>query len=222
MTVNGLPVLAAALEANTITGQASDGRRFVAIRENDKATFPTVQWLGLKDRDTIDRVNGIVIGSRQALLNLVKDVKPGVELTLSVSRDGKQRTHVVQVDPAPLSTDKVAQAAPPDDTMLVREDEIEKVWANQDPWALLVTAAPEMVRDTNGKVAGVTSDAFGDIPLTRMLGFQNGDIVQSVNGYPIDSEQAIFDLVNKLDGQRFFSVRVIRNGRPITLKYRVE
>jgi len=106
--------------------------------------------------------------------------------------------------------------------MVLSEKAIEAQWAEQDPWMLLVTAAPRMAYDPHGNVIGVTSASLGNIPLATALGLRNGDIIQSVNGYPINSEQAIFNVVNALEGERQFTAKLLRDGKPITLRYRVE
>lgn len=227
ITAERLPAVAAAFDANLIAGQNSDGSRFVLVRKKADASFKTLDWLGLKDRDIIERTNKTAVRSKEAVLGFIRETKPNTEVTFTVRRGGQKRTHVLRVDAAPpvqgvQPPAQGVQPAPDDGVLVVREDVIEAEWAKQDPWLLLIAAAPEMVRDTNGNVAGVRSQSFSDIPLAQMLGLRNGDIVQSVNGYPINSEQAIFDLLSKLDGERQFTARVLRNGKPITLKYRIE
>ena len=216
-----LPALAKAFEANLITGQSSDGKRFATLRRKAAESFSTLEALGLREQDLIRQVNGAPVGSKEGLLALVKNAKPG-DLTFTVERAGTSRTCTVHVDGAPGQNAGKQPGSSKDETMVVKEDALEKAWGDQDPWLLLVMAAPEMVSDTQGNVAGVRSQAFGDIAVTRMLGLQNGDIIQSVNGYPVNSEQAIFDIVNRLEGERNFTAKLLRGGRLITLKYRIE
>ena len=45
---------------------------------------------GLKDKDIITKVNGVVIGSSGSLANLISEYKPGDTVQLTVIRDGKE------------------------------------------------------------------------------------------------------------------------------------
>ena len=69
-------------------------------------------------------------------------------------------------------------------------------------------------KDANGKVDGIQAQNLSAFPLAGMFGFQDGDIVQSINGDMIDSEARIGELYEKCKGARVFNVVVIRNGQP--------
>ena len=222
VSADRLPALAKAFEANLITGQDSSGRRFATLRRKAADSFALLEALGLKDQDTVRLVNGAPAGGKEAVVAQVRNTKPGSGLTFTIDRAGASHTFRFQIDGVPGTSAAQKPNLPKDDTLVVREDALEKEWGDQDPWLLLVMAAPEMVSDTQGKVVGVRSQAFGDIGVTRMLGLKNGDIIQSVNGYPVKSEQAIFELVNRLEGERNFTAKLMRGGRPITLKLRLE
>jgi S1-C subfamily serine protease len=45
---------------------------------------------GLKDKDIITKVNGVVIGSSGPLANLISEYKPGETVQRTVIRDGKE------------------------------------------------------------------------------------------------------------------------------------
>jgi len=216
-----LPALAAAMEANLLTGQYPGGKRVITIRKKNPSMFPAVEWMGLRDRDTIQRVNGVAPRRAGQFTELLRGLAPGAELTVAVLRDGVQRQFVLQVagPPAPVRKPNVEGS---DGIMVLREDLLEAEWADQDPWTLLVAAAPAMARDANGNVLGVTSASFSEIPFAAMLGLRSGDIIQSVNGYAVDSERAIVVLINELNGERFFTAVILRDGKPLTLRYRVE
>jgi type II secretory pathway component PulC len=216
-----LPALAAAFEANLVTGQLAGGRRVVVVRKKEDTRFPAIEWLGLRDRDTVERVNGTAPRSAGAVVDTIRGLGGGDELTLRVLRDGVSRAHILRVGVTPAALPKPADKQH-DDVMVLREDVLEAEWADVEPWTLLVAAAPVMARDASGKVIGVTSSTFSEIPFAAMLGLRSGDIIQSVNGYPVESEQAIFTLINKLEGERFFTAVVLRKGKPLTLRYRVE
>ncbi len=216
-----IPTLTTAFEASLVTAQLAGGKRIVTLRRKSDAEFAALDWFGLRDSDVIERVNGVVPRDRNSVLEPLRALNAGDEFTLAVLRDGKRSVHVLQAhgaDPAQEQTESERD----DDVQVLSEDDLEAEFNKQDPWNLLTTAAPTMAYSADGKVIGVTSSSIGNMPLARMLGIQNGDIIQSVNGYPINSELAIFNLVNRLNGQRTFVANILRNGKPVTLRYRVK
>jgi S1-C subfamily serine protease len=50
-----------------------------------------------------------------------------------------------------------------------------------------------------------------------LFGFQDGDVLSSVNGDRITSEGQIMDLYEKYKNTRVFNVGIIRNGQPQNL-----
>jgi endonuclease YncB( thermonuclease family) len=78
-----------------------------------------------------------------------------------------------------------------------------------------------MYRDSGGRVAGITAQHISAFPLAGALGFQDEDVVTTVNGDPIDSEARIPDLIEKYKNTRSFSVGILRNGKPQTITINV-
>ncbi len=211
---------AAACDANLITAQLAGGQRVVSVRNKDKASYRHIEKIGLQHGDVVERVNGAPPRNAAVLSGAIRGLTPGQDLTLVVSNGGKQRTSVLRAE-GPVPADS-ASSDSGNDIIVIDEKALEKEWEDQDPWMLLVMAAPRMAYDANGVVIGVTSGAFSNIPLAARLGLRNGDIIQSVNGYAITSEQAIFDVINALEGERHYTAKLLRNGKPLTLRYRVE
>lgn len=81
---------------------------------------------------------------------------------------------------------------------------------------------PEMYRDENGNIAGITAKNLETVPLAKKLDIHEGDVLQSVNSEPIDSEQKIIELVNKYRNASMVKVGILRNGKPVTVTYRLE
>ena len=76
---------------------------------------------------------------------------------------------------------------------LSRDEIIQDITEN---YAELVTnVRPEMAKDENGNVIGVTAPNIGQLPLAQKLGVQDNDILQTVNNEQIDSEEKIMELV---------------------------
>ena len=71
-----------------------------------------------------------------------------------------------------------------------------------------------LYKDPFGRVAGIQAQNLSAFPLAAVFGFQNGDIIQSVNGNVIDSEARIPELFEKYKDTRTFTVGILRNGQP--------
>lgn len=58
--------------------------------------------------------------------------------------------------------------------------------------------------------------------LFSSLGLQNGDVLQKVNGYRLDSPERMLEIYQKLKSARSIEVELTRRGRPATLGYSIE
>ena len=81
---------------------------------------------------------------------------------------------------------------------------------------------PEMYTDETGKVAGITASNISAIPLAAKLDLRDGDVLQSVNSEPIDSEAKVIELVNKYRNSNIVRLQILRNGKPVVVTYRLE
>jgi general secretion pathway protein C len=71
----------------------------------------------------------------------------------------------------------------------------------------------------DGKVEGFKASEVKPAGIFGMVGIKNGDVLLSINDFPIDSpEKAIQSLVS-LKGQSRIKLDIIRNGQPATLNY---
>ncbi len=87
-------------------------------------------------------------------------------------------------------------------------------------YAELVTKVkPELYRDSNGRVAGITAADISDVPLAQQLGLENGDVLQTVNNEKIDSEQKVLEMIQKYQNVNTFRVGILRNGKVQNISY---
>ena len=86
-----------------------------------------------------------------------------------------------------------------------------------DVMGLVMKHQPRVTSDANGNPLGFTADNISQIPMASQLGFQDGDIISSVNGTPIRSEADVWGLVNSLKGAKQVNVNLIRNGQPVDM-----
>ncbi|GMV99075.1 MAG: hypothetical protein AMXMBFR84_02140 [Candidatus Hydrogenedentota bacterium] len=86
---------------------------------------------------------------------------------------------------------------------------------------LMSTLNPQMHTDENGKINGITSDNINAIPLARRIGLQNGDVIQSVNGVNIDSEERLIEIFTRFQNSDSFRLDVNRGGRSQNVSFRL-
>ncbi len=88
---------------------------------------------------------------------------------------------------------------------------------------LATRVKPEVYKDAEGKVVGITAKNIGEIPLAGKLGFKDGDVLTAVNDEAIDSEEKINDLIKKYSDITLPAVKVsiLRNGNPMEITYKI-
>ena len=91
-----------------------------------------------------------------------------------------------------------------------------------DNYASLSSLRPELYRDDSGNVLGITAPDIGKQPLAQKLGFQDNDVLQTVNNERIDSEEKIMEIMEKYQNANSFRIGIIREGKPRVLNYRLD
>ncbi len=225
--------LADGLKASLVTMKASGQQPQVVVRASDATSEPFLKWAELKEGDTIVSANGLPVRMRDDVVEAAAQLKTGSKLSLDVTRQGKPIVLRIRVgetggdapaapqgksNPSASPDGKSAtKQAAGDGAIVVNAEQMERELETLDPVTMMLLAAPRMVEDSNGAIVGITSDTMGNIPLAGQVGLRSGDIIQSVNGMRITSEASVFEIVDRLQGQKRFEARVLRNGKPLTL-----
>lgn len=105
---------------------------------------------------------------------------------------------------------------------LNRDEIVQDFFAS---YADLVTRIkPELYRDQEGKIIGVTAKNISEIPIASKLGFKEGDVLTAVNDEPINSEDSITELIRKYTDVTLPAVKVtiLRNGNPMDIIYKIQ
>ncbi|MEX2015503.1 MAG: PDZ domain-containing protein, partial [Candidatus Hydrogenedentales bacterium] len=76
-----------------------------------------------------------------------------------------------------------------------------------------------VAEDEQGNVLGLTADNVEGIPTADMLGLQNNDILTSINNQPVDSVEAVVEILNKYRTAQTFRLNILRGGQRQTLTY---
>jgi micrococcal nuclease len=99
----------------------------------------------------------------------------------------------------------------------LKDIQVDKELTEQDALALLATHLPTVSMDANGKPRGLAVPNISELPYASALGFQNGDIVSSVNGEVLTGYDQIMPLYEKLKNSQQVTIQVIRNGQPVNI-----
>ncbi|MFH1868935.1 MAG: PDZ domain-containing protein [Candidatus Omnitrophota bacterium] len=74
---------------------------------------------------------------------------------------------------------------------------------------------------SSGKRCGVKVTKLTPIGILNDVGVREGDVIMSINGLKIDTPHQIFTAYKKLKEAEELSVKIVRDDKPLTLKYRV-
>lgn len=96
--------------------------------------------------------------------------------------------------------------------------EIEGVLSNLNTVATQARIVPSF---HNGKANGFKLFSIRPGSLYSKIGIQNGDIVQKINGYEINSPDKALEIYSKLKDAQSISVDLVRRGKPSTLSYQI-
>jgi hypothetical protein len=111
-----------------------------------------------------------------------------------------------------------AQQAPPRPVTLSRQ-QLERQAGNLNADTVLRQLQPDLARNAQGQVVGVTSQNFSAIPIARQLGLQNGDVIANINGVNITGIGSYAAIEQAVQRGGPISVTILRNGQPLTASF---
>ena len=92
---------------------------------------------------------------------------------------------------------------------------------NQNPLRVVREASLQPAF-AGGRLVGVKLQSVPPDGVLQQSGFQVGDVIQAVDGQPVVDPALVFKLPAKLQQADSVTVRVERNGKPVTLTYRMQ
>ncbi|GMV91952.1 MAG: hypothetical protein AMXMBFR82_17300 [Candidatus Hydrogenedentota bacterium] len=140
------------------------------------------------------------------LLMAEADEKPSQAVAAMAARQPRQPVQTAQ------NTDAIA----------LDRNAVAEELATYDYADVVNTLNPEMAEDENGNVTGITSSNFAAVPLAAEVGLQNGDVINTVNGIKIDSDQKLMEIFTKFSNASTFRLGITRNGSPQMLTFKLE
>jgi hypothetical protein len=100
----------------------------------------------------------------------------------------------------------------------IKQEEVNKAMGNLSKIATKARIVPAF---EGGKSIGFKLFSIRPGSVYSKIGIQNGDIVQGVNGYELNSPDKALELYQKLKDGKEFSVDIKRRGKPVTLDYAI-
>jgi general secretion pathway protein C len=100
----------------------------------------------------------------------------------------------------------------------ISRGEIDNVLSNMSKLATQARIVPSF---KNGKANGFKLFSIRPNSLYAKIGIQNGDIVQQINGYEINSPDKALEIYSKLKDAQTITVDLLRRGKSRTMTYNI-
>ena len=203
---------AAALQNREKPGLTSLHLKLLGTAVNDKGS----SWAVIHDLDR-DRQEMVGVGSVVAGAKVVSIGKDRVLLQV----DGREEILLLGAEGTRLASsrpDQETQESAASTAVLSREVVRESL---ENLPALMSTARAELyVRE--GKSEGFQLSRIQQGSLLESVGFQDGDVIQSVNGRGVRSIQDAIEIYQKFGDRDSFTIGILRGDRPRTLHVKIK
>jgi general secretion pathway protein C len=108
-----------------------------------------------------------------------------------------------------------------EDTFAISRTELESQMNNLPELLTQARAVPNIVPGSPGKVNGFRIVDIQENSLFRKLGVEPGDVINGVNGEPLDSPAKAMEFYNQLRSSSDLKIQIDRNGKTMNLNYKI-
>lgn len=174
-------------------------------------------WAVIRDNDD-NRQQMVTLGSDVKGARVVRILQDKVVLNI----DGRDELLLMGVEeqPAQIATARAVGASPGSQVMTYNISR-DLVQDSLNDLASVVSGVRVEPYFEGGAPGGFRVSRLQAGSLLTNMGFQNGDIIKSVNGRPLSSTEDAMRLYGAMKDSPFFQVGILRNNRPATLQIRV-
>jgi len=139
---------------------------------------------------------------------------------VSLDEDGPKRREVVVTEPETKDDDGLDANVTKvkSDEYEIARAEIDNVLSNMSKLATQARIVPSF---KNGKANGFKLFSIRPDSLYAKIGIQNGDIVQQINGYEMNSPDKALEIYSKLKDAQTITVDLLRRGKSQTMTYNI-
>ena len=144
---------------------------------------------------------------------IIRNKQNNEDKTEKLGMDDEKNQKTAVATPTPPSSSGTERVS------IARQELMNDIMTNYQDLAKL---KPELHRDASGKVVGITASNFGHLPIAQKLGLADGDVLQTVNNEPIDSEGKIYEMFTKYQNSNSFRIGILRNGKPKMVTFKLD
>jgi type II secretory pathway component PulC len=237
-----LQVVALAQAAELPVAPIDDGYRVTRV-----VSGSVFDLAGLRPLDELTHINGVPVRDARLLAKAYASLRSTDAIRLDLRRGGKAMTLTYERRPAEsagalghgeanakgdsgdVAPTSSAEAALPDairggitklgpNRYQLKRSTIDAIL--QDQAALMRSAriVPERKGDA---VVGLRLFGIRAGSLLHQLGFENGDRVETMNGFALSDPSKALEAYQKLRGATQLKIAIVRKGKPLTLEYRI-
>jgi len=185
-----------------------------AVIENVKTKIQDLYKTGdIVEGAQVERIerNRIVLfnGGQHEVLNLY--VADGVPAPVEKSAEPV----MAQKEP---SADEIVNIISPTEREINKKAFLAKVGGTE---AILrtVDATPYIV---DGKEKGIRITGLEDLSMARYVGFENGDVIQNINGSTVTNRRKAFQILRKVRSQSTLDIQLLRNQKKKELSFGIK
>ncbi len=226
--------------SNPLAAPTCDGIKVAIITESDDPTWSIAALQGPQDqRPTIRRV-GDKVGSQDVVYIGYNPVQASPAVWLNNSGSLCQLVlFAPQPTVKPVASASAGPPAPPgsggpaavpgdiaskiqkisETEFAVDRSVVDKILENQ---AELMRSARIVPEQQGGKVVGIRLFGIRPDTLLGTLGFQNGDRLESINGFNMASPEKALEAYARLRTASNLEVKVTRRGSPMSIDFRIK
>ncbi len=213
--VEETPVVETKLNLHLIGTTSLDEKLFASaiIQEGDQPTGAAMYVVGEK---IMDKVTLLEVGDREVY---ILNETSGTGKRERLSMDDKEAGALVNAAAPAPAPEPEAPSGGVQRITLNRDELMTDIMTNYTDIATKLK--PELARDESGNVIGVTANNISQVPMARKLGLGDGDVLQTVNNEQIDSEQKIYEMIQKYQNAASIRIGVMSGGKPKVITYRL-
>ncbi len=164
---------------------------------------------GIQAGDEIVTLDEVPVGAPRDILDATAEMEDGATVTVTIRRDGTERTVSLIAERGPAGKDSVRTTeASPQPTEVLKGDAPEVATEVVKPVELSATLAT----DTKG-IAVVRIDR--NSPLAK-AGLKDGDLIQQAAGKNVLTPESLFRVLNEFDGGTNVELVVLRDGEEMS------
>lgn len=203
------------------------------VREDSAA-----QKAGFKEGDIVIEFDGERVRSTRQFTRLVQETPVERQVNAVVMRDGQRMTLAVQTEGSDSfsyfkefgagNTFKLMPPRPPSPPPAPKAPSLdgfarlEQFFSSSGRLGITVDSLSEQLAEYFGTKDGVLVTSVDKDSAAAKAGLKAGDVVTAIDGTPVDSAADLLRRTQRLDAGVEFTLEIIRDKKPMTLKGKLE